>query len=181
MHYYAHLLAGPSVGLEASGGATFVPSEIEIKEQRQRAVRSLVRRHAVHRQEALVTLLAERGIEATQSSVSRDLRELGVAKLGGRYVLPAAAPGSAEALDEIAPSLRAVKPAGPHLTVVLTRTGAAQTVGVALDRAGWPELVGTLAGDDTVFVATATAREQTRLLHRLQSLIASAANETLQR
>jgi len=71
-----------------------------------------------------------------------------------------------------------VRPAGPHLTVVLTRTGAAQRVGIELDRAGWDEIVGTVAGDDTIFVATAGAREQTRLLHRLNALLAADAAGT---
>jgi len=156
-----------------------MPSEIEVKEQRQKAIEAIVRRSAVRRQEELVERLAERGIEATQSSVSRDLRELGVAKIAGRYVLPAAAPGAPEALDELAHALRAARPAGPHLTVVLTLTGAAPTVGLALDRAGWKEIVGTVAGDDTVFVATAGAREQTRILHRLNALLAGADAGTL--
>jgi len=156
-----------------------MPSEIEVKEQRQRAIQSIVRRSTVRRQEELVARLAERGIDATQSSVSRDLRELGVAKLAGRYILPAAAPGSADALDEIAHALRGARPAGPNLTVVLTLTGAAQTVGLALDRAGWPEVVGTIAGDDTVFVATTGVREQSRVLHRLTALLAGAEAETL--
>jgi transcriptional regulator of arginine metabolism len=157
-----------------------MPSEVEVKEQRQRVLRTLLRRGTVRRQEELVARLAERGIEATQSSVSRDLREIGVAKLGGRYVLPDAPAGATDLLAEIAHAVRAAKPAGPHLTVVFTLTGAAQTVGVALDRAAWPEIVGTLAGDDTVFVATAGAREQGRLLHRLQALVHDAATESAQ-
>src|SRR4029077_20945783 len=110
------------------------------------------------------------------------LRDLGVAWVDGRYALPPArgeARGEAHGgLDrddpgvaQIAPFLRAVKPAGPHLTVVLTVAGAAQSVGLALDRAAWPEVVGTMAGDDTVFVATASPRHQQRLLQRLERLL----------
>jgi len=156
-----------------------VPSEVEIKEQRQRAIRTILRRTTVHRQDELVERLAERGIDATQSSVSRDLRELGVAKVGGRYVAPTAAEGESDALLEAAHALRAARPAGPNLTVLLTLTGAAQTVALALDRAAWSEVVGTLAGDDTVFVATSGAREQTRVLHRLNALLAGASPENL--
>ena len=147
-------------------------SENEIREERHRALLALLRRRPIRRQEELVAKLAERGFEVTQSSVSRDLRQLGVAKLGGRYVAPRPGPGALEAPIEVAHLLRAAKPAGPHLTVVLTRVGAAQSVGIALDRAAWPEIVGTVAGDDTVFVATSGAREQTRLLHRLQAILA---------
>lgn len=159
-------------------------SETDIREDRQKALLALLRRGTVRRQEELVERLAERGFEVTQSSVSRDLRDLGVAKVRGRYVVPPATEEpDGEALEEIALHLRAAKPAGPNLTVVFTPAGAAQTVGLALDRAAWPEIVGTVAGDDTIFVATAGAREQSRLLHRLNTLLARgpAATESLRR
>jgi len=146
-------------------------SEQEVREQRHRRIQAVLRRGAVRRQEDLVDRLAAEGFEVTQSSVSRDLRELGVAKLGGRYVVPSPA-GSQGSVAEVAHLLRAVRVAGPHLTVVLTETGAAQAVGVALDRIGWSEVVGTIAGDDTVFVATGGPRDQTRVLHRLRALLA---------
>jgi transcriptional regulator of arginine metabolism len=152
-----------------------MPNEIEARDERQRAILAILRRTPVRRQAELVRQLGERGFSVTQSSVSRDLRDLGVAKAAGRYLPPPpapATPGTAEALDEIVHYLRGVAPAGPYLTVVSTQVGAAQTVGIGLDRAGWPEVVGTIAGDDTVFVATAGAREQTRLLHRLRALLA---------
>ena len=155
---------------------TTVPTETEIRSERQRAILDLLGRAPIRRQEEIVAGLARSGFEVTQSSVSRDLRELGVAKLGGRYV--ALAPATADAsraLDEIAHYVRGVRGAGPNLAVVFTATGAAQTVGLALDRAGWPELVGTVAGDDTIFAATAGARDRTRLLHRLQTLLADAS------
>jgi len=155
-----------------------LPSEHEIRDERHRAILAILRRSSVRSQAALVERLAERGFEVTQSSVSRDLRELAVAKLGGRYLPPSPPPGADEAIEEVAHHLRDVRPAGPHLTVVLTRTGSAQTVGIGLDRTGWPEIVGTVAGDDTVFVATAGARDQTRILHRLRSLMAGGASES---
>ena len=146
-----------------------MPSEQEVRDQRHKAIRTILRRGAVRRQEDLVARLGHEGFEATQSSVSRDLRELGVAKVGGRYVIPSPSPSSS---PDVAHLLRAVRPAGPHLTVLLTETGAAQAVGVALDRAGWAEIVGTIAGDDTLFLATAGPRDQSRVLHRLRSLMA---------
>lgn len=147
-----------------------MPSETESRDTRRRLLLSLLRRARVHSQAELVERLRERGYEATQSSVSRDLRDLGVAKVAGRYQAPAAPAADLDELAEAAHFLRGAKPAGPHLTVVATVEGAAQTVGLALDRAAWPEVVGTLAGDDTVFVATAGAHDQTRLLHRLHTL-----------
>lgn len=151
-----------------------MPNETEIRDERQRAILAILRRTPVRRQEELVRQLAERGFAVTQSSVSRDLRDLGVAKVAGRYLPPSPPSGAADALDEVAHYLRGVKPAGPYITVVFTQIGAAQTVGIGLDRAGWTEIVGTVAGDDTVFVATAGARDQTRVLHRLRALLAAA-------
>ena len=134
---------------------------------RRAALRRIISRAPVGRQEDLVRLLDKAGHHATQSSVSRDLRELGVAKRGDRYVLP---DGSAPALDDfatVAAFVRDVRPAGPSLTVIRTAAGAAQSVAIVLDRADWPEVVGTVSGDDTIFVATAGAAAQRRLLARL--------------
>jgi transcriptional regulator of arginine metabolism len=154
-----------------------MPNESDLRDQRHKAILAILRRSPIRRQEELVERLAARGFEVTQSSVSRDLRDLAVAKVAGRYRAPAAPAASESALEEIAHSLVAARAAGAHLTVVLTQTGAAQAVGLALDRAGWGEIVGTIAGDDTVFVATASARDQSRLLHRLHALLAQSTAE----
>ena len=146
-------------------------SEQEIRDRRHRRIAAILRRGSLRRLEDLVARLAEEGFEVTQSSVSRDLRDLGVAKVAGRYVVPSP-PAAESAVADVAHLLRAVRAAGPHLTVLLTETGAAQAVGVALDRAGWGEIVGTIAGDDTVFAATTGPRDQTRVLHRLRGLMA---------
>jgi transcriptional regulator of arginine metabolism len=134
---------------------------------RREALRRIISRSPVGRQEDLVRLLGKAGHHATQSSVSRDLRELGVAKQGDRYVLPEA---SAPVLDDfrtIATFVRDLKPAGPCLTVIRTTAGAAQSVAIVLDRAQWPEIVGTLSGDDTIFVATQGSASQRRLIAHL--------------
>jgi transcriptional regulator of arginine metabolism len=134
---------------------------------RREALRRIISRSPVGRQQDLVRLLGKAGHPATQSSVSRDLRELGVAKRGDRYVLP---DESAPALDDFATVsafVRDIRPAGPSLTVIRTTAGAAQSVAIVLDRADWPDVVGTLSGDDTIFVATTGAAAQRRLLARL--------------
>lgn len=148
-----------------------MPTESEIRERRQREIVNLLRRARPAGQAEIVERLRQRGIEATQSSVSRDLRDLGVTKVGGRYVAPPLRREHPEDLAAAARFLRTVKPAGPYLTVVQTVVGAAQTVALALDHAGFPEVVGTLAGDDTVFVATSSARDQKRFLQRLEALM----------
>ena len=144
-----------------------MPVENAQQARRQQAILEILGERSISRQAELVGLLRARGIDATQSSVSRDLRRLGVAKLADGYRTPEA---SAERSD-LPPEgfLRGVSPAGPNLTVIRTAVGAASRVAVFLDRAGWPEIVGTLSGDDTIFVATAGAGEQRALLARLRS------------
>jgi transcriptional regulator of arginine metabolism len=150
-------------------GRCGLPSEQEVRESRQRQILSLVRRVRVTGQQQVVDLLHERGIEATQSSVSRDFAELGVVKSAGRYQAPRRDAAEQQIDREIAHYLRSIRPAGPNLTVIQTMVGAAQTVALAVDRAGWPEVVGTLGGDDTVFLATAGTREQKKLIQRLEA------------
>ena len=144
-----------------------MPTDPEQRDARQRAIRAVLARSPVANQAQLVAELRRQGIAATQSSVSRDLRDLGVARVGGRYV-PRARPEERDPrVAEVARLLRSVRPAGPHLTVVQTAVGAAQGVARAFDAAGWPEVVGSLAGDDTVFLATATEQDQERLIRHL--------------
>ena len=144
-----------------------MPTDPELRDARQRAIRALLARSPVANQAQLVAELRRQGIAATQSSVSRDLRDLGVARVGGRYV-PRARPEERDPrVAEVARLLRSVRPAGPHLTVVQTAVGAAQGVARAFDAADWPEVVGSLAGDDTVFLATATEQDQERLIRHL--------------
>jgi transcriptional regulator of arginine metabolism len=152
-----------------------MPSDAEQRAHRQQQILSLLRRGRIGSQEELAERLGERGFAVTQSSVSRDLRHLGVVKVDGRYVAPALSGGEPQALSEVCRFLRRARPAGSHLAVLLTTPGAAQTVALAIDRAAWPEVVGTVAGDDTIFLATAAARDQKRLLVRLERLARGAA------
>ena len=146
-----------------------MPTDTHLRDQRQREILAILRDHPVANQIVLMEELARRGIQATQSSVSRDLRDMGIPRVAGRYVPPAAGPaeGDGDLLD-VARFVHGFKPAGPHLSVVFTATGAAQTVALAIDRAAWPEVVGTMAGDDTIFVATAGAQDQKRFFQRLE-------------
>ena len=148
-----------------------MPHETETRETRQQVILSLLESHKVKSQVELVDLLRGQGISATQSSVSRDLRDLGVGWIGGRYALPTEHEANDPGVAEIAPFLRGIRPAGPNLAVILTMAGTAQDVGLAIDNAGWPELVGTMAGDDTVFAATASAHDQKTFIRRLESFL----------
>jgi transcriptional regulator of arginine metabolism len=116
-------------------------------------------------------VLKKQGFDATQSSVSRDLRELGVAKAGDHYIVPQSADAqTADAFAAIANFVIEVRTAGPSLTVVRTSIGTAQSVAVAIDRSHWPEVVGTISGDDTIFIATEEGREQRKLRERLRGI-----------
>ncbi|MEO8445722.1 MAG: hypothetical protein ABI567_12015, partial [Gammaproteobacteria bacterium] len=132
-----------------------MPISAEQREQRQQAILKILRRQHVNRQDELVDLLRKRGIEATQSSISRDLRQLGISKLGQEYrpVVEGEAAETARDLGMLAEFVVETRTAGPYQTVVKTVAGAAGQVALALDRSGWPEIVGTVSGDDTIFIA----------------------------
>jgi len=138
---------------------------------RRNAIVRLLSSGAVRKQQELVRLLQKEGYVATQSSISRDLREIGVLKARGRYLLPppdvVRANGKFNALAQFVQQIRR---AGPCLTMVKTSTGAAQSVAVAIDKAQWPEVVGTLSGDDTIFIATSGARAQSGIVTRLREM-----------
>ncbi|HXO65909.1 MAG TPA: hypothetical protein VN882_14545 [Steroidobacteraceae bacterium] len=139
--------------------------------ERRGAIVRILRAGQVRRQQDLVRLLKKTGLEVTQSSISRDLRGLGVLKAGGRYVLPPDEVSRANGdFGALAQFVRALRRAGPSLTVLRTTIGAAQSVAVAIDRAEWPEVAGTISGDDTIFIATASARAQDELIARLRAL-----------
>lgn len=137
---------------------------------RRTALAKIIREQAVGRQAELVAMLRKHGHVATQSSVSRDLRELGVAKLGDRYVLPEPSTQVKNDFSTLKQFVGAVLTAGTNLTVLKTTVGSAQSVAVAIDTARWPEVIGTISGDDTIFIATAGAREQLKLGERLHAI-----------
>ena len=149
-------------------------AEIHQAVSRRSAILRIIRESTVRNQEELVKVLRKQGFEATQSSVSRDLRELGVAKAGDHYIVPqvvdAADAQAADVFAAIANFVIEVRTAGSSLTVVRTTTGTAQSVAVAIDGSHWPEVVGTISGDDTIFIATDEGRDQRKLRDRLRSI-----------
>ncbi len=153
-----------------------MPVDTESMEKRQKAILAILRSRRVVRQSELVRLLKERGIRVTQSSVSRDLRQLGITKLDTGYQqLELPDPETDREAALLAEFVRDVRAAGGNLTVVKTAEGAAQRVALYLDRSGWPEIVGTVSGDDTIFVATRGGGDQRRLIARLRALLAAGA------
>jgi transcriptional regulator of arginine metabolism len=137
-------------------------------EQRREAIRQILLKGPAETQGLLVATLTTKGYTATQSSVSRDLKELGAIKTPRGYELPSGSRDDDNQLAAVAELLRTIQPAGPNLLVVRTAIGAAQRVALAFDRSNWPEVIGNIGGDDTVFVATDSGTAQKNLITRIE-------------
>jgi transcriptional regulator of arginine metabolism len=146
-----------------------MPNSTQDQALRRDTIRRLLARAPAETQQTLVDELEARGMVATQSSVSRDLRELGAVKTTLGYELPENSAQSSTEIAAIAEFVRGVSPAGPNLTVIKSAIGAAPRVALAIDRSNWPEMIGNIGGDDTVFLATASAADQRRVINRLES------------
>ncbi len=149
-----------------------------MKQLRQRAIRDLLTQRPIRTQQELAAALRERGFRATQATISRDVAELGLIKTGQAGTLTYAVPArltEAETTGE--ERLRAllrdlpvdVREAG-LLLVLKALPGSAHAIAAALDRARWPEVVGSIAGDDTLFVAFADRSSLQRVKARLTQL-----------
>ncbi|HEU5171748.1 MAG TPA: hypothetical protein VFU46_14465 [Gemmatimonadales bacterium] len=146
-----------------------------MKIQRQAAILRLVREQRIQNQEHLRQALAAEGFAVTQATLSRDIRELGLAKLidpqhGAYYAHPTDGnlrPDLAHVLPALLVSLDGV---GPFL-VLKTASGSAGAVTAALDQAGWSEIIGTVAGDDTVLVITRSERLRQTVAKRLEAML----------
>jgi transcriptional regulator of arginine metabolism len=142
------------------------------RKQRLLRILEVVTTRPVRTQGELVAILAEEGFEVTQSSVSRDVAALGLVKIEGVYHRPP--PDDLRAVDpnelRIREGVLAAEPAGEVLVVIHTPPGEANRVGIALDRLAWPEVAGTIAGDDTIFVAARDRGGQRSMMRRLRGL-----------
>jgi transcriptional regulator of arginine metabolism len=140
--------------------------------QRRRRILELVARRDLRTQDEVAEALASSGEAVTQSSVSRDISALGLVKIDGIYRKPprAVRPRGNPDEDRIAEALLSAETAGDALIVLKTPAGEANHVAVALDRLGWPEVVGTIAGDDTIFLAVRQRTSRVKTLARLEKL-----------
>lgn len=120
------------------------------KSYRQGQILKLIDQKHITTQEQLARELARVGIRATQVTLSRDLRELGLVKTATGYhqVEPSAGPDLGIIAGEFLRDIRVAQ----NLVVLTTSPGNANSLAVALDGAGWPEIVGTIAGDDTILI-----------------------------
>jgi len=143
------------------------------KDRRHQLIRAAVRKGGIASQEQLAEVLLASGVEATQATLSRDLRELGVMKGPGGYVLPGAAPDSPAAEGDLQRALRTLMlkgETGGSITVLHTGPGRAPLLALEIDRARLRPVIGTVAGDDTIFVATRSIRDAAKLLGDFKSL-----------
>jgi transcriptional regulator of arginine metabolism len=144
------------------------------RDQRLRAIAELIRTQRLASQEDLAERLAGLGFKVTQATVSRDLEHLEAVKVRRNGVLAYALPGQLDAAKSAGPRLEtvfrdwvhSVQTAG-NLVVIKTPPGSAHLVGVALDRADLPQVVGTICGDDTLFVALDTPAQAKALVAAL--------------
>jgi transcriptional regulator of arginine metabolism len=146
------------------------------KQARQAAILDLVAEHVVSSQEDLRRLLLARGMDVTQATLSRDLRDLHLARVsevgGARYVLP-----ESLAADEYKPLLATLLPqlfsrvdGVGELVVLHTVASGAQPIAEAIDLEEFPEVLGTIAGDDTILIVTRSAGARAQLTERLRAL-----------
>jgi transcriptional regulator of arginine metabolism len=131
------------------------------KEQRQTTILKVITANQIGRQEELAEILERKGFSVTQSSVSRDLLELGIVKVGGFYALPQK-PKSAVVFG-----LVSLEIAGENMVVAKTEAGLASACAVRIDADGIEEIIGTIAGDDTIFIAVRGQKEQKAVLKKV--------------
>lgn len=120
-------------------------------------------------QAELLLALERRGVSASQPVLSRDLRALGAVKAAGAYSLPPEA--RVTPLDALRPLLRGCRAAGSHMMVIRCEPGAASSLARALEAEGLDGIAGTIAGDDTIFVAVSSKETGRRVQRRIQSLL----------
>ncbi len=144
------------------------------KKKRHAAICSILRTRRVRSQNELRRLLRERGFRVTQATLSRDLRELRVAKVpradGESYYAVTEAHDAAPALERLLPHLLVSVEGVGNLIVVRTLAGGAQAVAEAIDLEEWPETLGTVAGDDTILIVLRAARHCAAVVRRIRQL-----------
>jgi len=139
-----------------------------MKRRRQDEILKIIAAKRVATQQELADELTRRGIEVTQSSISRDIVELELTKANGYYTVP-------EATLKASGPIEAIDTAGDNLIVVRTQIGQAQPSAIAIDNSKITEIVGTVAGDDTIFVAVKDRTAQKVVIKKLVKLFSRSS------
>jgi transcriptional regulator of arginine metabolism len=145
------------------------------KNDRQQTIRQLIGAHEITNQEELRQVLSARGWNVTQATLSRDLHDLGIVRAptgdGTRYLLPAmVGDDSKPSLDMLLPELFSRIDGVGELIVLHTLPSGAQPIAEAIDSQGWAEIMGTLAGENTVLIICRSAADRAAVTHRLVQL-----------
>ena len=145
------------------------------KSERQEAILTLISSHSIASQEDLKRLMGERGWSVTQATLSRDLRDLGVMRAptesGARYVLPEMVGDDDKlSLDSVLPQWFSKIDGVGELIVLHTMPGGAQPIAEALDSEAWPEVIGTIGGENTVLIVCRSAAARATLTERITRL-----------
>ena len=146
-----------------------------IKPQRHAAILRIVRNERVTSQEVLRELLSREGFDVAQATLSRDIRQLGLIKAPDEhgapvYTVPLDVVDPTPTLRRLLPPLYIGADGVGNLLVLRTLTGGAQPIAVAIDHEEWDEVVGTIAGDDTILLILRNAAQRTRIIRRLEAL-----------
>ena len=146
------------------------------KRERQATIREIIEAQPVESQEELRKLLLQRGWDVTQSTLSRDLRELRIGRTplphgGARYaVTPSSTEDGSPPLEALLPHFFTQIDGVGELIVLHTLPSGAQPIGEALDAEEWPEVIGTIAGDDTILIVCRSSAAREKVMRRLDSL-----------
>jgi len=144
-----------------------------MKKARHKAIVDLIRTQEITSQEQLLEELLSQKIDVSQSTLSRDIQELGLGKSGGVYTMMGLEPprSSDETIRRTIREFLSDVTVAQNIVVLKTGPGHASTVSRAVDEAGWEEIVGSLAGDDTVFLAVRTVKESRQVADRLREIL----------
>lgn len=158
-----------------------MPSDREIQAKRRQAILEILAgNQGVSEQKDLVELLQARGIPATQSSISRDLKVLGAVRTRGYYEIPSwTAEDEEEPFRRVAPFVRKVRQAGPYQMLLVTDPGAGRVVCRAINDSRWEDVIGTVDGDSSVLILTENFFFQRLLYERLKYLLSAGGENAI--
>jgi len=151
-----------------------MPQAIHNQTSRHEAIRELLLSESASTQKFLVEQLNKKGFSVTQSSVSRDLREIGAVKSNHGYSLISSEKANNQIKNNVLGLIEKIQEVGTNLLVIKTAIGSAQQVALYLDNCDWPGIVGNIGGDDTVFTAVSNKTAQRALLNKINYLAASS-------
>lgn len=147
-----------------------MPIDREFQDRRRKAIVEILADQPAKKQIEIVRALRKLGFKVTQSSVSRDLKAMGIVRRQGFYNLPGPK-GDEGSINKMEEFIRRAWTAGPYMLVIETSQGTAKAVASGIRSAAWPEVRGILAEDDTLFLATDNVYDTRLLLQRLRRIV----------